>query len=59
MKTEKNVYHKQFGFSNRPLTEHAIVKLANQIDKSFERNHCNDYWIILQKNLLFLKKNIL
>ena len=36
--TEKNLYPKQFGFQRGHSTEHAIVKLANQIYESFERN---------------------
>ena len=36
--TEKILYPKQFGFQRGHSTEHAIVKLANQIYESFERN---------------------
>ena len=36
--TEKILYPKQFGFQRGHSTEHAIVKLANQICESFERN---------------------
>ena len=36
--TEKNLYPNQFGFQRGDSTEHAIVKLANQIYESFERN---------------------
>ena len=36
--TEKNLYRKQFGFQRGHSTEHAIVKLANQIYESFEGN---------------------
>ena len=38
LKTEKNVYPKQFCFQRGHSIEHAIVKLANQIYESFERN---------------------
>ena len=38
--TEKILYPKQFGFQRGHSTEHAIVKLANQIYESFERNQC-------------------
>ena len=36
--TEKFLYPKQFGFQRDHSTEHAIVKLANQIYESLERN---------------------
>ena len=36
--TEKILYPKQFGFQRGHSREHAIVKLANQIYESFERN---------------------
>ena len=36
--TEKILYPKQFGFQRGHSTEHTIVKLANQIYESFERN---------------------
>ena len=36
--TEKFLYPKQFGFQRGHSTERAIVKLANQIHESFERN---------------------
>ena len=36
--TEKILYPKQFGFQRGHSTEHAIVKLANQMYESFERN---------------------
>ena len=36
--TEKILYSKQFGFSRGHSTEHTVVKLANQIYESFERN---------------------
>ena len=36
--TEKILYPKQFGFQRDHSTEHVIVKLANQIYESFERN---------------------
>ena len=36
--TEKSLYPKQFGFQRDHSTEHAIVKVANQIYESFERN---------------------
>ena len=35
---KKILYRKQFGFQRGHSTEHAIVKLANQIYESFERN---------------------
>ena len=38
LKTEKNVYPKQFCFQRGHSIEHAIVKLANQRYESFERN---------------------
>ena len=36
--TEKYLYPKQFGFQRGHSAEHAIVKLANQVYESFERN---------------------
>ena len=36
--TEKRRYSKQFGFQTGLSTEHAIVRLVDQIYKSFERN---------------------
>ena len=36
----KLLYSKQFGFQTGLSTEHAIVKLVDQIYKSFEKNHC-------------------
>ena len=36
--TEKKLYTKQFGFQKGHSTEHAVVKLANQIYESFERS---------------------
>ena len=36
--TEKILYSKKFGFQTVYSTEHVIVKLANQIYESFERN---------------------
>ena len=36
--TEKILYPKHFGFQRGHSTEHAIVKLANQIYESFESN---------------------
>ena len=37
--TEKLLYSKQFGFQIGLSTEHAIVKLVDQIYKSFEKDH--------------------
>ena len=37
--TEKLLYSKQFGFQTGLSTEHAIVKLVDQIYKSFEKDH--------------------
>ena len=37
--TEKLLYSKQFGFQAGLSTEHAIVKLVNQIYESFEKDH--------------------
>ena len=37
--TKKFLYSKQFGFQTCPSTEHAIVKLVDQIYKSFEKDH--------------------
>ena len=37
--TEKRLYSKQFGFQTGLTTEHAIVKLVDQIYKSFEEDH--------------------
>ena len=36
--TEKTLYSKQFDFQRAHSTEHAIVKLANQMYESFERS---------------------
>ena len=36
--TEKRLYSKQFGFQTGLSTEHAIVKLVDQIYKSFEKD---------------------
>ena len=36
--TEKKICPKQFGFQTGNSTEHAVVKLANQIYESFRRN---------------------
>ena len=36
--TEKILYPKQFGFQRGHSTEHAIVKIVNQMYESFERN---------------------
>ena len=36
--TEKRLYLKQFGFQTGLSTEHAIVKLVDQIYKSFEKD---------------------
>ena len=36
--TEKSLYPNQFGFQRGHSTEDAILKLANQIYESFERN---------------------
>ena len=36
---QKLLYSKQFGFQTGLLTEHAIVKLVDQIYKSFEKDH--------------------
>ena len=36
---EKLLYSKQFGFQIGLSTEHAIVKLVDQIYKSFEKDH--------------------
>ena len=36
--TEKILYLKQFGFQRDHSTEHVVVKLANKIYESFERN---------------------
>ena len=36
--TEKLLYSKQFGFQTGLSTEHAIVKLVDQIYKSFEKD---------------------
>ena len=36
---EKLLHQKQFGFQTGRSTEHAIVKLSDQIYDSFERNH--------------------
>ena len=35
---EKKLYPKQFGFQRSHSTKHAVVKLANQMYESFERN---------------------
>ena len=37
--TEKLLYSKQFGFQTGLSTEHAIVKLVDQIYESFEKDH--------------------
>ena len=37
--TEKLLYSKQFGFQTGLSTEHAIVKLVDQIYRSFEKGH--------------------
>ena len=37
--TEKLLYSKQFGFQTGPSTEHAIIKVVDQIYKSFEKDH--------------------
>ena len=37
--TEKLLYSKQFGFQTGPSTEYAIIKLVDQIYKSFEKDH--------------------
>ena len=37
--TEKVLYSKEFGFQTGLSTEHAIVKLVDQIFKSFEKDH--------------------
>ena len=37
--TEKLLYPKQFGFQTGLSTEHAIVKLVDQIYESFEKDH--------------------
>ena len=37
--TEKLLYSKQFGFQTGLSTAHAIVKLVDQIYKSFEKDH--------------------
>ena len=37
--TEKLLYLKQFGFQTGLSTEHAIVKLVDQIYESFEKDH--------------------
>ena len=37
--TEKLLYLKQFGFQTGLSTEHGIVKLADQIYESFEKDH--------------------
>ena len=37
--TEKLLYSKQFGFQTGFSTEHAIVKLVDQIYESFEKDH--------------------
>ena len=36
---EKLLYSKQFGFQTGLSTEHAIVKLVDQIYESFEKDH--------------------
>ena len=39
--TEKDLYLKQFGFQRGHSTEQQIiVKIANQISESFEKNQC-------------------
>ena len=38
MSQEKILNSKQFGFQSGRSTEHAILKLANQIHESFENN---------------------
>ena len=38
--TQKLLYPKQFGFQTGLSTEHAIVKLVNQIYKLLEKDHC-------------------
>ena len=37
--TEKLLYSKQFGFQTGLSTEHAIIKLFDQIYESFEKDH--------------------
>ena len=50
--TEKLLYSKQFGFQTAPSTEHAIIKLLDQIYKSLEKDHYTlDVFIDLLKVL--------
>ena len=58
--TEKLLYSKQFGFQTGPSTEHAIIKLVDQIYKSFEKDHYTlSVFIDLSKVLVTVDHTIL